>query len=195
MDPLNIPEDALKEYTIKVDVHGFEFINQDNFSEIIIKKPGMLSKEYAVLEGESAIGKLKYDTVKMKTEIYDDSGDILLGTIEKPEPQNKIFNPFDPKGISKVREYLVEDPAGKVTMKTVSEKATHTIELIYNVVDESGVVARFEPPQKIFGRQEYHLHIYLQKLRPIMLAALFLSIRMGEMAFAAGNVRDAFYPF
>ena len=186
---MNVPEKALKEYNIKVNVRDFEFINRDNFSEITIKKNGLLSKEYTVLEGESVIGMLKHNP--LTTQIYDTSGNVLLATIKKAEKHNH----FDPKGIEKIREYLAEDATGNVFAKTVSEKAAHTIELIYNVVDESGVIAKLVPPQKVFGKQEYYLYVYSQKLQPIMLAALFLSIRMGEMDYANSVTMDAFYPF
>ncbi len=87
---MGVPSNSLKEYYIELNNHKFEFINKDNVSEMTIKKAGMLSREYLVLEGESVIGKLKHNP--MATEAYDGPCSVLLGVVEKAE-QHKYFDP------------------------------------------------------------------------------------------------------
>jgi len=102
---------ALEKYEIYVHKGNIEFRNEDNVSEITIRKSGFLENEYLILESGSVIGKINEDKV------YDGGGNTLIATIKSPNlkpTQNKLKNFVNstvsaPTGITVVRSYWIED--------------------------------------------------------------------------------------
>ncbi|MDP8003225.1 MAG: zinc ribbon domain-containing protein [Caldisphaera sp.] len=196
LQTFGIPASILKKYDIYVNNGKVEFRNENNVSEITIKRSGLLVEEVIVSDGESIIGKFKGDSV------YDSSGNILLAVIKRPNlkpTQDKLKNYVKstisaPTGVTVVRKYWIEDASGNVIAKTVSEEPKQGFlssinYLIYNIVDEKETIARVEPRISAinvkFLHLRYHLYIYSQKLEPIMLASLIYAIKRGDDEYEA----------
>ncbi|MFP3298114.1 MAG: zinc ribbon domain-containing protein [Thermocladium sp.] len=182
---------VLEKYEIYADRGNIEFRNEDNVSEITIKKSGFLENEHLILESGSVIGKINEDKV------YDGAGNTLIATIKSPNlkpTQNKLKNFVSstmsaPTGIAVVRSYWIEDASGNVLAKTIGEKANGSFldsipYLTYSIVDEKETIAKVEPRTSMinvnFLRLRYHLYIYLKKLQPVILASLVYAIKRGD---------------
>ena len=167
---VNVPANVLKKYNIYADRGSIEFRNEENVSEITVKKSGFMSKEHLILEGNTIVGKIIEDKV------YDASGNTVLADINGTTT-------------IQVSSYWIRDTAGNVVAKTVSEEARgHFLDslnyLIYNIVDGEETIARIEPRTSMinvkFLHLRYHLYLYSNKLQPVMLAALIYAIKRGD---------------
>ena len=182
---------ALEKYEIYADKGNIEFRNEDNVSEMTIRKSGFLENEHLILESGSVIGKINEDKV------YDGGGNTLLATIKSPylkPTQNKLKNFVNstvsaPTGITVVRSYWIEDASGNVLAKTIGEKTNGNFlnsipYLTYSIVDEKETIAKVEPRTSMvnvnFLHLRYHLYIYLRKLQPVILASLVYAIKRGD---------------
>ena len=182
---------VLKKYEIYADKENIEFRNEDNVSEITIKKSGFLENEHLILESGTVIGKINEDKV------YDGASSTLIATIKSPnlKPTQNILKNFvnstmsAPTGITVIRSYWIEDASGNVLAKTIGEKVNGNFlnsipYLTYSIVDEKETIAKVEPRTSMvnvnFLHLRYHLYIYLKKLQPVILASLVYAIKRGD---------------
>ncbi|MGC9144753.1 MAG: zinc-ribbon domain-containing protein [Nitrososphaeria archaeon] len=188
---LGVPSSVFKKYEIYADKGNIDFHNEDNVSEITVKKSGLLENEHLILESGSVIGKIKEDKV------YDSAGSTLLAMIKSPNlkpTQNKLKNYLNSTlsgatGVPVVRSYWIEDASGNVLAKTVEENASDSFfnsipYLTYNIVDEKDMIAKVVPRTSVvnvnFLHLRYQLYVYLNKLQPAILVSLIYAIKRGD---------------
>ena len=188
---LGVPSSVFKKYEIYADKGNIDFHNEDNVSEITVKKSDFLENEHLILASESVIGKIKDDKV------YDGTGSTLVAMIKSPNlkpTQNKLKNYLNstlsaPTGVPVVRSYWIEDASGSVLAKTIEENAGDSSlnsipYLTYNIVDEKEMIAKVIPRTSMvnvnFLHLRYQLYVYLNKLQPAILASLIYAIKRGD---------------